>query len=120
MRPSFRREKFTVLFAVKFAVIVWNSELTANCEMKQRGISGLPRERIARSPRSSVLTLLEFPNPNNLLNFRWRGCVSRWQVETFSPNRQETAAGTDSCVHGTVRIPDEVTVGSQADSSSCG
>jgi len=22
---------------------------------------------------------------HDLLNFRWTGCVSRWQVETFSP-----------------------------------
>jgi len=52
--------------------------------------------------------LLEPINSNNLVNFRRRGCVSRWQVETFNPNRKARAAGTDTGVHGTVGLPDKI------------
>ena len=109
MRAFSSGEKFPVSVAVKFAVIVGISELNG----ESRNGAATPELASAtlinaKSAEGSVLTLVESQNSNNLLNFRWRSCVSRWQVETFSSDRKEAVAGTDTCVHGTVRLPCEI------------
>ena len=101
--------KIPCFFAVKFPVIVRISEFQND---RNEVEAACPTPMNAKPDEGSVPILLESLNSNNLLNFRWRGCVSSWQVETFSPHRKEAAAGTDTCVHGTVRLPRETGNGS--------